>query len=170
MIRLFLVKLLYEAFGIELEEISTKQDANTAQDLRVDAVTVEDTVAGHTTCTQLTAEPGDGSPLSLQFLMDFLPYVDVVGHAWRLFVLRFPPVAYGKQKGVKSVRLSAYTKHQALVNLPPHISTNVFTPNGMNLLLTYSRGEMYQISMFGEQELKLKSICYSMCLLIDVRV
>lgn len=128
MIHLFLVKLLIEAFGIEFEEIAAKQDANAAQDLRVDAVTVEDAVAGHTTRTQLPAEPSDGSPLPLQFLMDFLPYVDVVGHAWRLFILRFPPVPHGKQNGVKSVRLSAYTKHQALVNLPPHISTKPPTP------------------------------------------
>ena len=96
--------------------------------MRVDAIAVEDAVTSHTARAQLLAEPGDGAPLSLQFLMDFLSYVDVVGHAWRLFVLRFPPVSYGKQIGVKSVRLSAYIKHQALVNLPPHISTKLFTP------------------------------------------
>ena len=41
----------------------------------------------------------------------------------------------------------------------------------MNLPLAYSRFEMYQISMLGEQEQKLKSIYYSMCpILIAVRV
>ena len=99
-------KLLLEAFGIELEEVAAQQEGNTTQNMRVDAVAVEDAVTSHTARAQLLAEPGDGAPLSLQFLMDFLSYVDVVGHAWRLFVLRFPPVSCGKQNGVKSVRLS----------------------------------------------------------------
>lgn len=54
--------------------------------MRVDAVAVEDAVTGRTARAQLSAEPRDGAPLSLQFLMDFLSYVDVVGHAWRLRV------------------------------------------------------------------------------------
>ena len=45
----FLIKILGKAFGIELEEIAAKQDANATQDLRVNAVAVEDAVAGHAT-------------------------------------------------------------------------------------------------------------------------
>ena len=57
--------------------------------MRVNAVAVENTVTSHTARAQLLAEPGDGAPLSLQFLMDFLSYVDVVGHGAKIrkFVL-----------------------------------------------------------------------------------
>jgi len=82
-------KLLLEAFGIELKKVAAQQEGNTTQNMRVDAVAVEDAVTSHTARAQLLAEPSDGAPLSLQFLTDFLSYVDVVGHAAKIrkFVL-----------------------------------------------------------------------------------
>jgi hypothetical protein len=89
MIRLFFIRLLLEAFGIELKKVAAQQEGNTTQNMRIDTVAVEDAVTSHTARAQLLAEPRDGTPLSLQFLMDFLSYVDVVGHEAKIrkFVL-----------------------------------------------------------------------------------
>lgn len=66
--------------GIEFEEITAQQDGNAVQQPRVDAVAVEDAVARHAARAQLSAQPGNGAPLLDEFLVYFLPYVDIVGH------------------------------------------------------------------------------------------
>ena len=78
-----------KALGIALEKVEAEEGRNTEQHVCVDAVAVEDAVTSHTARAQLLAEPGDSAPLSLQFLMDFLSYVNVVGHAAKIrkFVL-----------------------------------------------------------------------------------
>ena len=61
----FLAELLIKAFGIKLEEVAAQQDGNAAQQLRVYAVAVEDSITSHAASAQLLAQPYDSAPLSL---------------------------------------------------------------------------------------------------------
>lgn len=82
--------------GIEAEEVAPQQDRDAQEELSVDAVAVEDAIASHTARAQLSAEPCNGTPLLDEFLMDFLPYVDVVGHKGGLAASLRTPLARQK--------------------------------------------------------------------------
>ena len=113
--------------GIEAEEVAPQQDRDAQEELSVDAVAVEDAIAGHAACTQLSAEPCNGTPLLDEFLMDFLPYVDVVGHDGGVSVWLFSRLQW-HDKRREVVSLVCLYQTSGSGKPFPHISTNFLTP------------------------------------------
>lgn len=105
---------LLQSIRIQREEVTAQQGGDPKQHLRVDAVAVEDAVTCHAARAQLAAQPRHRPPLPEQLVVYRLPYVDRVCHRLTGFNRCPAPLPSADKNGVKP---SAYTYHQALVNL-----------------------------------------------------